>query len=96
MKTMETTKNEAARKIKVRGKNCADWEDAFYEIDSYEQFDKLVNDTIKQYAEQAIDRCSEIARYRGEISKVEAWSLNSDELQDLIEEKILKVKSELK
>ena len=44
----------------------------------------------KQYAkemyEKAKEDCGDRVAYRGEISKVEAWSLSTDELQDRCEE----------
>lgn len=44
----------------------------------------------KQYAkemyEKAKEDCGDRVAYKGEISKVEAWSLSTDELQDRCEE----------
>ena len=75
-----------------------DLEKNAYNIEYHNYDYKLANQIIrkrfisiaKQYAkemyEKAKEDCGDRVAYKGEISKVEAWSLSTDELQDRCEE----------
>lgn len=51
---------------------------------------------MKESNEAVIQKCAEIASYKGGLNKAETWSLGKDEIHDRIEELILELKNEIK